>query len=45
MKTYDEWLSEQTKEDIEWLLKVYGSLTKAYEKYQYSYLAECKDGC
>ena len=31
--SYNEWLSEQTCEDIEWLLKEFGNLTNAYENY------------
>jgi len=37
MKVFDEWLSEQTCEDIDWYLKVYGTITKAYDVYVANY--------
>ncbi len=33
------------REDIKWLIKVYGTINKAYEKYIHEYLTEQKDGC
>ena len=33
-KEYEEWLSQQSAEDIEWHIKVHGNIAAAYQAYQ-----------
>ncbi len=37
MLNFNDWLSSKSREDIEWLLKEFGSLTKAYDNYIKTY--------